>query len=331
MDQLETPAIVTTIPSGAEWEFGGHPYGLEPLALPARWVPRTAAVDPVRIEELRRRLANMSPASVRCLRPDSAEEIDRLFWFRWITAHQTTFLLWQLLAAIQQESEGAYAEPEELAAQARLLVCGYSLMLLYASSAPREIYGRVIRMPMARQHVNLSGAWACDYSPVRQLIRGKVALGSGDATEALRRECELNEQVHEGIADKVLPSGVSSLLQSPKPKGGRQIPRNTLLWLYDGIFLTCRAAVSHHKVACQLVRRLHAIFLDVTANDLYPSFAPSMHEEPPRLQTPELMQRKAALTDCVLEILCCAGAPAIQAHPPKTIRTSSPMRELRFT
>ena len=310
MDPLETPAVVTTIPSGAEWEFGGHPYGLEPLALPARWVPRSVGVDPVRIEELRGRLAQVSPASVRHLRPDSADEIDRLFWFRWITAHQTTFLLWQLLSAILQERETTPDQHEELAAQARVLVCGYSLMLIYASSAPREIYGRVIRMPMARQHVNLSGAWARDYAPVRSLVRGKLALGSGIAAEALRRECELNEQVHEGIADKVLPSGVTSLLQSPKPKGGRQMHRNALLWLYDGIFLTTRVAVSHHKVARQLVRRLHAIFLDVTANDLYPSFASSVQDEPPRLRTPELMQRKAALTDCVLEILCFVGAPA---------------------
>jgi len=331
MDPLDQPAIVTTIPAGADWEFGGHPYGLEPLALPTRWIPRTVAVDSVQIEQLRGRLAHTSPASLRHLRPDSAEEIDRLFWFRWITAHQTTFLLWQLLAAVLQEGEAAHVEHEELAAQARSLVCGYSLMLMYASSAPRGIYERVIRMPMARQHVNLSGAWARDFSPVRPLIRGKVTLGSGAATQALRRECELNDQIHEGIADKVLPAGVTSLLQNPKPQGGRPMPRNTLLFLYDGIFLTSRAPVSHHKVAHQLVRRLHAIFLDVTANDLYPSFAPSVHEEPPRLQTPELMQRKAALTDCVLEILCFVGAPASHAHPPRSDRTGSPRRELRFT
>jgi L-tyrosine peroxygenase len=323
MHPLEAPAVVATLPSDAEWEFGGHPYGLEPLALPSRWLPRTVAVDPVRIEDLRRRLAQMSPASLRHLRPEGADEIDRLFWFRWITAHQTTFLLWQMLGAILQESEAADVEHEELAAQARLLVCGYSLMLMYGSSAPRHIYGPVIRMPMARQHVNLTGAWARDYSPVRPLIRGKVAVGSGVAAETLRRECELNEQVHEGIADKVLSSGQVSLLQNPKPKGRRQMSRDTLLWLYDGIFLTCRAAVSQHEVASQLVRRLHAIFLDVTANDLYPSFAPSVHEEPPRLRTPEVMQRKAALTDCVLEILCFVGAPAMQAHPPRTVRTSS--------
>jgi len=323
MDPLETPAVVTTFPAGAEWEFGGHPYGLEPLALPAQWVPRTAAFDPVDLGALRSRLAQVSPASVAHLRPDGAEEIDRLFWFRWITAHQTTFLLWQQLAAVLQESEATPGEHRELAAQARLLVCGYSLMLIYASSAPREIYGRVIRMPMARQHVNLSGAWARDYAPVRPLIAGKVALAPGVETDALRRECELNEQVHEGIPDKVLPTGVSSLLRSPKPKGGRQMHRNTLRWLYDGIFLTSRSAVSHHTLAHQLVRRLHAIFLDVTANGLYPSFASSAQDEPPPLRTPELMQRKAALADYVLEILCSAGAPASQAHPPATVRTGS--------
>lgn len=319
MGPFEFPAVVTAFPSGAEWEFGGHPYALEPLALPARWVPRTVSVEPARIEELRGRLAHTSPASVRHLRPEGAEEIDRLFWFRWITAHQTTFLLWQLLAAIQEESEAAHADQDYLAAQARLLVCGYSLMLIYASSAPLEIYGRVIRMPMARQHVNLSGAWARDYAPVRPLIRGKVALGSGVAMQALQRECELNEQVHEAIPEKLLPAGLS-LLRSPKPKGGRQMHRNSLLWLYDGIFLTSRAAVSHHEIARQLVRRLHAIFLDVTANDLYPSFAPGMQEDPPRLRTPELNHRKATLPECVLEILSFVGAPAIQAHPPRTVQ-----------
>ncbi|WP_144122882.1 L-tyrosine 3-hydroxylase [Catellatospora sichuanensis] len=331
MHPLEAPAVVTTLPSGAEWEFGGHPYGLEPLALPSRWVPRTVSVDPMRIEELRERLAHASPASVHDLRPDSAEDIDRLFWFRWITAHQTTFLLWQMLGAILRESEAARVEHEELATQARLLVCGYSLMLMYGSSAPRHIYGPVIRMPMARQHVNLTGAWARDYAPVRPLIRGKVTIGSGTVAEALRHECELNEQVHEGIADKVLSSGEVSLLQSPKPKGRQQIPRDTLMWLYDGIFLTSRAAVSQLAVGSQLVRRLHAIFLDITANGLYPSFAPSAHEEPPRLRNPEVMRRKAGLTDCVLEILSFVGAPATQAHPSRTVRTSSTVRKLRTT
>src|SRR5262245_1264775 len=103
MHPVEAPAVVATLPSDAEWEFGGHPYGLEPLALPSRWLPRTVAVDPVRIEELRTRLAQVSPASVHHLRPEGAEEIDRLFWFRWITAHQTTFLLWQMLGAILRE------------------------------------------------------------------------------------------------------------------------------------------------------------------------------------------------------------------------------------
>ncbi|MFY1671024.1 hypothetical protein ACN27G_13795 [Plantactinospora sp. WMMB334] len=331
MHPLETPAIVATVPSGPEWEFGGHPYGLEPLALPAQWLPRTVAADPSWIEQLCLRLAQVSPASVRDLRPDSAEDIDRLFWFRWITAHQTTFLMWQMLGAILHQGEAGQADDDQLAARARALVCGYSLMLMYGSSAPRVIYGPVIRMPMARQHVNLTGAWARDYAPVRPLIRGKVTLGSGAAAEALRRECELNEEVHEGIAEKVLSEGEVSLLQSPKPKFRRQIPRDTLMWLYDGIFLTSRAAVSHHDVAGQLARRLHAIFLDVTANDLYPSFAPSAHEEPPRLRTPEVMRRKAALTDCLLGILSFVGAPVIQAHPTTTVQASSPMRELRIT
>jgi hypothetical protein len=322
MGPFESPVVLEAIPAGVEWEFGGHPYGLEPLALPAQWLPRTA-VDPAPIEELRARLTHTQPASVSHLCPDGADEIDRLFWFRWITAHQTTFLLWQLLAAIEQESHDGSAEPDDLAAQARLLVCGYSLMLMYASSAPLEIYERVIRMPMARQHVNLSGAWARDYAPVRALVRGKVALGSGAAMAALQRECELNDEVHEGIQDRLLPEGVS-LLRSPKPKGGRQMHRNSLVWLYDGIFLTSRAAVSHREVARQLVRRLQAVFLDVTANGLHPSFAPGMHEDPPRLRTPELNERKSDLTDYVLQLLSIVGTPARSDHASTIVRFAPP-------
>jgi hypothetical protein len=323
MHRVEASAVVTSVPSGPDWEFGGHPYGLEPLALPTGWLPRTAAVDPASIADLRSRLMCVSPASVRDLRPDTAEDIDRLFWFRWITAHQTIFMLWQLLGAIMAERASAYVDDAELAEQARLCVCGYSLMLMYGSSAPREIYGRVIRLPIARQHVNLTGAWARDYASVRPLIRGKAVRGADGVAEALRRECELNREVHEGVADKVLPPGVGSLLQSPKPKGHRQVPRDTLLWLYDGIFLTTRAAVSYDDVVHQLARRLHAVFLDITANGLYPSFAPSVHEEPPGMRTPELMQRKAALSDYVLEILSVVVAP--------DVRTSSPAQALTVT
>ncbi|TNH22689.1 L-tyrosine 3-hydroxylase [Micromonospora orduensis] len=240
-----------------------------------------------------------------------------MFWFRWITGHQATFLLWQVLAAILDDAEAPASYAEKLAAQARLLVCGYTLMLIYSSSPTREIYNRVIRGPMARQHVNLSGAWARDYLPVRQLVRGKVSFGSGVEADALRRECELNEIVHQGIADKVVPSGVS-LLQGPKPAGGRwRMHRDTLLWLYDGIFLTSRTVVSYEQVVIQLVRRLHAIVLDVMVNGLYPSFASSRHEEPPSLQIGELMGRKQEFTDTLLEIVRFVGAlvPEEPQHP----------------
>lgn len=308
MVMLETPALVTKLPEDNVWEYGGHAYGLEPLALPARWLSRTATGDRAGIAACRVQLNNLSPTALRDLRPVGADEVDRMFWFRWITGHQSTFLLWQMLAAILDDVEAPEAAAEELAAQARLLVRGYSLMLIYTSSPTREIYHRVIRGPISRQHVNLSGAWARDYLPVRQLIRGKVSFGSGLEAERLYRECEINEQVHQGIADKVVPSGVS-LLQSPKPAGGRwRMHRDTLLWLYDGIFLTSRTAVSYEQVVMQLVRRLHAIILDVMANGLYPSFASSRHEEPPILQTGELMDRKRILTSTLMEIIDFVGA-----------------------
>jgi L-tyrosine peroxygenase len=314
MVTLDSPAVVTVLPQGSEWEYGGHAYGLEPLALPPRQLRRSAAVDRRGIATCYQSLTALTPADGGHLRPDGAEEIDRLFWFRWITGHQTTFLLWQLLAAVLDDVGKPGAESEELAEQACSLVRGYTLMLLYASSPTREIYERVIRSPMARQHVNLSGSWARDYAPVRSLIHGKTGLGDGAQAYALRRECEINEEVHNGIAEKVVPSGVS-LLRSPKPAGGPwKMRRDTLLWLYDGIFLTSRARLTYKDVVAQLVRRLHAVVLDIHANGLHPPCASSLHEEPPGLRTVELMDRKKNFTTALLDILRAAGGPA--PHPP---------------
>lgn len=315
MAMLDTPALVTRLPQRSEWEYGGHIYGLEPLALPANWLPRTSEVDREAILACHENLSTLPPSTTNKLPPPDAAEIDRLFWFRWITGHQTTFLLWQLLAAILDDAEDSEPDAPALAAQACPLVRGYTLMLLYASSPPREIYERVIRAPMARQHINLSGAWARDYAPIRPLIRGKISLGSGIEADALRRECEINEQVHEGITEKVVPSGIS-LLQNPKPPGGQwRMHRETLLWLYDGIFLTSRANLSYGEVVVQLARRVHAIVLEINANGLYPLFAPSLHEEPPTLQTPELMDRKQNFTGTLLEILRLAASPVPERYP----------------
>lgn len=308
MADVDADPAVTILPSTASWEFGGHPYGLEPLALPPHWLPRAPAGDGHLIDAVHDRLAGA--VDTARLVPDGASEIDRVFWFRWITGHQTTFLMWQLLAAVLDEMAAPDADREALAREARLLVRGFTLMLLYTSSPPRDIYHRVIRMPMARQHPNLSGTWAADYAAVRGLKRGKVDVGPGPEADALRSECDLNDRVHEGIAYKVVPSG-GSLLQEPDVRSGPwRMRRRSLAWLYDSIFLTTRVAVPVDAVVRQLVRRLHAIVLDLSTGGLLPWYAPSAEDEPPALRTPEVVACKESAIPALLRVIRLVGSDA---------------------
>ncbi|MFI2213258.1 L-tyrosine 3-hydroxylase [Streptomyces sp. NPDC020141] len=307
MSLSDTAALSASPPRSARWEFGGHLYGLEPLALPPTRLPRPAGHAPGPLPE---RLVPHPPGrAVDGLPPTSESEVERLFWFRWITGHQTTFILWQLLAAVLDEARRPGADPDALARGARALVRGYSLMLLYSGSPPRPLYERVIRGPIARMHPNLSGSWARDYAGVRPLIRGKTRLGGEREAAALAAECELNERVHRGIAARLVPSGVSLLLDGEVRRGERPLGRDTLRWLYDGIFLTTRAAVSHEAVTGQLLRRLHAILLDLSANGLHPACAPSAEQEPPDLLGDDVLALTAAFPETLLGLAAIAGPP----------------------
>ncbi|MGP4001151.1 L-tyrosine 3-hydroxylase [Streptomyces sp. 8N706] len=308
MNLSDNKALSSALPTSGSWEFGGHIYGLEPLALPTTWLPRNCRRDihrAVSPEQLMPDdwLATPHEGAVSDLVPVDDSEVDRLFWFRWITGHQATFILWQLLAATVDEARCPDADPDELARSARRLVRGYSLMLLYTSSPPREMYERIIRDPMARQHPNLSGSWARDYADVRPLIRGKASLGGEAEATALALECELNERVHEGIAARVVPSGVSLLLTPGiRHEGVRRLHRETLLWLYDGIFLTTRIPVTYDVVMRQFIRRIHAIHLDVSANGLYPTCAPQTEAEPAELLSSDVLALKNSFAQTLRDL-----------------------------
>lgn len=308
-DWTDAAGVDVAIPADDTWRFGGIPFGLEPLFLPPRWIrpdesARTLPDDPERLPTG----TAPEPEVLAGLVPSDGDEVDRLFWFRWITGHQVTFLLWQLLAGVMADvPDGSGA-----VRRARLYVRGYSQMLLYSSSCPRDVYGRVIRSTLFRQHPNLSGSWARDYRPVRDLLRGKVDV-PGPAGSALAEECALNDRIHNGIATKLVPSGVS-LLQSAQGHRGPAAGRDMLRALYDGTFLTMRASGTDWRaVVTQLVRRLQAVNLDVAANGLYPEWAPSRAEEPIELQEPPAVRCKAELPGTLAEIArtaLTAGAPA---------------------
>ncbi|MFD4504127.1 hypothetical protein [Streptomyces sp. NPDC058457] len=194
---------------------------------------------------------------------------DQLFWFRWITGHQVTFLIWHLMERLL--SAGPEGDVPSSASLAKLeaYVYGYCAMLLYCGSCPRDLYDSLIRPRMFLQHRAFSGTWAPDFAPVRGLFRGRDLLGAqGREAAELSRAVEVNRAVHEGIAARLVPSGRSLLQQSMTEVPVRPSERTAVI--YDNFFLTLRAPVSDEAVTAQLLRRLRAVATDLAANGLHP-------------------------------------------------------------
>jgi hypothetical protein len=288
--------MTLALPTASRWDFGGRPYGLEPLTLPALATGAAGLAGgwslphDDELESSRSSLLELDSPDGGGLPPP--DPVDQVFWFRWITGHQVTFVLWQLLTASQ-----AAAQRDPAASRAsQAMVRGYSAMLLYTGSCPRLDYHRVIRPAMALQHPGFSGSWARDYWPVRSLLSGRAE----PADTPLGRECALNRAIHEGIAGKLVPDG-PSLLQSSAGQR-RSWQRHTLAVLYDTYFLTLRADVPRRAVVLQLMRRLHAVGRDLAANGLYPAYAPSASEWPPGLRVPGVAECEEGIAETLAAV-----------------------------
>ena len=317
MSALDSTSTTGLLEAGVT-EFGGRDYGLEPLVLPT---------DPVHSSgdgQLTRRYAELlgpdpspGPGPSSSAGPREAHSAEQLFWFRWITGHQLTFMLWQELGR-RAAGAAAPAPPDETASAARL-VRGYSAMLLYTASCTRDVYHRVIRPSMALHHPAFSGAWARDYGPVRALLRGRLPAGWEGRADALLEECALNEAVHEGIALKLVPDA-PSLLQSAAGQG-RPLPRDVRAVLFDTYFLTLRAPCSPAEVAAQLLRRVRAVCDDLAANRLYPAYASSRAEKPDALRA----ERIEEIEHTVPQLLAAIARDSVRRCTPDSHPSTRPL------
>ncbi|MGP3948536.1 hypothetical protein [Streptomyces sp. 7N604] len=222
---------------------------------------------------------------------------EQLSWFRWITGHQVGFILWQLIAELLADPEHTEPNTQETMAD---YVNAYSGMLLYAGSCPRDVYHRLIRPGMRAWHEAFSGSWAPDYKLVRKLMRNR----HGSRLDApLRDAVELQQEVHDHVARRLVPDG-TSLLQAAHYQTTEQRP--LLYMLYDSFFSTLRAPVQRSQVLAQLMRRLAKIILDVRANPLP---RPDMAGLSPEVGAP-ISALGAGLVGVCVRAAVAAGSPA---------------------
>lgn len=264
-DYPDSPLVLADLPAdGGAWTFGGIAYGLEPLTMPAPGTPDVPgpAAPANAYAQACQLIPDAGAGAAAQLRGD-----DELYWFRWITGHQVSFIAWRLTAQLIADAEsGRIAVPAALTGVCAHLRC-YTAMLLYTGSCDQDVYREVIRPSMRLRHPSFSGAWAPDYWPIRDLLRGRrLPFTRSPGFTELRQTVSQQRLVHDGIAAKLVPDGRSLLRQSE----AHALDLRLMYAIYDNYFLTLRGLVSRHDVIGQLLRRLVAVGQDVAANGLNP-------------------------------------------------------------
>lgn len=257
-------------PTASGWDFGARPYALEPLTLPHPRLP-TAALDSltaVEVQDAWLRSLTRSPTGSDTVEPVLPRSSEQLFRFRWITGHHVSFILWRLAADALARITAGEGDRDALSVALTDHLRAYGRVLLYTGSSTRTVYDEVIRPSMHQHHNAFSGTWAPDYAPLRGLMRGRLPPVAAPEAERLGQEVRLVNDLHLGLAAKLVPGG-RSLLQAAAT--GRTPARaRTRSAIFDSYFLTLRAPVSRPRIAAQLLRRQRAMSIDLATNGLHP-------------------------------------------------------------
>jgi L-tyrosine peroxygenase len=300
--------VLTSLPTGHDWEFGSSPYGLEPLTLPnAREPDRQPPVpEPEPMGDACQLIRLIGGRSEPSSGVKPCPAADELFWFRWITGHQVSFIVWRLMAQLVTDTEHGWLGRETALDRLSGYIRAYCAMLLYTGSCPRVVYQEVIRPSMRLQHRSFSGSWAPDFWAVRDLLRARrFPFAAAEESAGLREVIRLQQLVHDGVAAKLVPDGRSLLRQA----GVRGLDARLLNVIYDNYFLTLRAPVSRHDVVAQLLRRLVAIAQDLAVNQLHPEGMTQSVDLPEELAASEVISCENDLTGILFRTACCAVDP----------------------
>jgi hypothetical protein len=306
-------AVVTDVPVLNDWDFGDFPYGLEPLTLPrtdalSRGVPVSglhvpepefAQVEQADIEQAQGQVRDLLTGATRA-ESEPAQSLEELFWFRWITGHQVTFTVWQLMAAAIETHKSDEPSHEAAIRALNHYARGYCGMLIYTASCPKEVYDELIRPSMFLQHKQFSGTWAPDYTLVRDVFRGKkLKWADPEDAGALKEVVRTYQLIHGGVAARLVPSG-RSLLQESHSTTEKRSGLQELV--YDNYFLTFRSPTTVHDVVAQLGRRLNAVAHDLRVNGLHPAGTSGESELPEELQQPSVLAVERDLQEIVQQV-----------------------------
>lgn len=269
--RYDSAPVLVDLPAATDlsWRFGGYPCGLEPLTLPYPAGEDTPEIRSRADEfaETYRLIAGSRETGPLATDLEPCRDEDTLFWYRWIVGHQATFVIWRLTAQLLDDIELRRRPVTAVLPALSQYLAAYNAMLLYTGSCTAASYGRAIRPSMQLRHPGFSGTWAPDYAPIRLLLRGRlIPAGPSADADRLGRVIAANKLVHEHVAAKLVPDGVS-LLRSSVVAARRQDQR-VLNLIYDNYFLTIRGPVTRSDVVAQLLRRLLAIVRDVEVNGL---------------------------------------------------------------
>lgn len=314
------PKVAALTPPAVEgWDFGDFPYGLEPLTLPDaghRWTRHRG--DRSDLDAVSRELVAAAHERKLVTRPVPSDDLERLFWFRWIVGHHISFIIWRLLADAVAKLSTLNGDLAGAARSVTRYVRGYSAMLLYTGSCTQQIYNATIRPSMYRLHDTFSGTWSADYPAVRSIFRGRrMPPTAPDEVESLRHEIHLSRQIHLGVASKLVTNG-RSLLQDLVDHPALQQPR---IWtaVFDCYFLTVRAPASDHELAAQMLRRFKAVVADLATNGLRPPSAAYPEPIPDELLSPDVMACEREIVDILAEVVQLATETLSQ--PATSVRT----------
>lgn len=263
------------------FSFGDYPYGTELLELPA--TPSTHGRNA--------KLANAPKANLLFLPEVNSNPVDEslssdvwqnpelslLYWFRWISGHQATFLFWRALARclVTARSRVPTEILEHAVSDAVSLTNGYSSMLLYSGSCCPELYRDVFRVFMGLHHRAFSGKWAMDYRGIPKLYGAAIEKlqkqGQSELAELLKSAYHDNHTMHAAIAQRMVPDGPSLLQQSGLSSNAPAEMAHTQQFYFDSFFLVRRCSVSSYNLRQSLIRRIHLINFDLFENGLYPA------------------------------------------------------------